>query len=312
MESTSIAHYIRTVARLRNISAAAEELGVTQPALSARIKKLESQLGAAVFDRSTTPLSVTEVGRAYLACQDSIEALNRELSRKIAQLQNLEAGRLVIGGASFFNITYLPQAVARFCELYPGIEVKIVDDTVPNLTEAALRGEIDLFITPFSSSNSGLSYQEFLDERIFLCLPPQAPQLQLLPAPGPRGYAEIGAEEFAVLKDCSFITLALSQQIGRKMAELFKAYGFSPARVIQVDQTLTSLALTIAGAGASLITETSLSNSNLGLKPAMFLPKGDICRRSLYVAHPRSDEPSRAVEEFTRILREVNAPSVKG
>ena len=40
MESTSIAHYIRTVARLRNISAAAEELGVTQPALSARIKKL--------------------------------------------------------------------------------------------------------------------------------------------------------------------------------------------------------------------------------------------------------------------------------
>ena len=167
-------------------------------------------------------------------------------------------------------------------------------------------------ITPFSSSNSGLSYQEFLDERIFLCLPPQAPQLQLLPAPGPQGYAEIGAEEFAVLKDCSFITLALSQQIGRKMAELFKAYGFSPARVIQVDQTLTSLALTIAGAGASLITETSLSNSNLGLKPAMFLPKGDICRRSLYVAHPRSDEPSRAVEEFTRILREVNAPSVKG
>ena len=129
-------------------------------------------------------------------------------------------------------------------------------------------------------------------------------QLQLLPAPGPQGYAEIGAEEFAVLKDCSFITLALSQQIGRKMAELFKAYGFSPARV--------SLALTIAGAGASLITETSLSNSNLGLKPAMFLPKGDICRRSLYVAHPRSDEPSRAVEEFTRILREVNAPSVKG
>ena len=96
MESTSIAHYIRTVARLRNISAAAEELGVTQPALSARIKKLESQLGAAVFDRSTTPLSITEVGRAYLACQDSIEALNRELSRKITQLQKLEAGRLVL------------------------------------------------------------------------------------------------------------------------------------------------------------------------------------------------------------------------
>ena len=89
MESTSIAQYIRTVARLRNISAAAEELGVTQPALSARIKKLEQQLGAAVFDRSTTPLSVTEVGEAYLACQDSIESLNRELARKITQLRNL-------------------------------------------------------------------------------------------------------------------------------------------------------------------------------------------------------------------------------
>lgn len=309
MESTSIAQYIRTVARLRNISAAAEELGVTQPALSARIKKLEQQLGAAVFDRSTTPLSVTEVGEAYLACQDSIESLNRELARKITQLRNLEAGRLVIGGATFFNITYLPKAVARFSQLYPGIEVKIVDDTVPNLTEAALRGEIDLFITPYASSNSGLSYQEFLDERIFLCLPPQAPQLQRLPQPGPEGFAVIGKDDMASLADCCFITLSLSQQIGRKMAELFKRCGFSPAKVIQVDQTLTSLALTLAGAGASLITETTLCNSGLSEKPAMFLFEGELCRRSLFVAHPRGEDPSRAVEEFTRILKEANASS---
>lgn len=305
LESTSIAQYIRTVARLRNISAAAEELGVTQPALSARIKKLESQLGAAVFDRSTTPLSITEVGRAYLECQEGIEALNRGLSRKITQLKNLEAGHLVIGGATFFNITYLPQAVARFSALYPGVEVKIVDDTVPNLTEAALRGEIDLFITPFASSNTGLVYEEFLDERIFLCLPPQAPELAALPAPGEGGFAILRHEDFAALEDCCFITLGLAQQIGRKMAELFKEHSFTPAKVIQVDQTLTSLALTLAGAGASLITETTLRD--LERKPAMFLPEGSICRRSLYVAQPKGEEPSRAVEEFARILREVNA-----
>lgn len=304
MGSSDTATYIRTVARYRNISVAAEELGITQPALSARIRKVEERLGAALFDRSHSPLTITQAGRAYLACQDEIDAANRKLMRQLGDLTGLESGSLTVGGAAFFNTTVLPPAIAEFGELHPKVGLTVVDSTVPELTQAALEGRLDLFITPSVNENADLAYDRLLEERIFLCVPPEAAERAGLPRAEGTGFARIGKDEARGLADETFVKLDNTLQIGQRMDALLKRWEISPARVVHVDQMLIGLSLTAAGAGCSLVTESALANYAARELPPHYLADEDLCTRTLYVAHGRGALFSSAAREFVRLLQQ--------
>lgn len=305
MEALTTANCVKTVAELRSISAAAEALGVSQPALSTRIKKLEGELGAQVFDRSRTPISITDAGLAYLETQEGIEALKRRLAQRISDMQGLKSGRLVVGGASLFNSTLLPKAVARFAEQYPGIEVRVVTDTVPNLTQAALSGTIDLFVTPVPNDNLNLESEELLTERLLLCIPRDSKAAEHLPSAGSEGFARIGAAEFKALAAEPFIMLDPTLQLGRKLKQLFELYSVEPAHAITVDQTSTGYALSMAGAGVGFVAESAMLDMPASQRPALYLADEAICSRKLYVARLKSTSRSRAEEEFSRVLKET-------
>lgn len=305
MEALTTANCVKTVAELRSISAAAEALGVSQPALSTRIKKLEGELGAQVFDRSRTPISITDAGLAYLETQEGIEALKRRLAQRISDMQGLKSGRLVVGGASLFNSTLLPKAVARFAEQYPGIEVRVVTDTVPNLTQAALSGAIDLFVTPVPNDNLNLESEELLTERLLLCIPKESKSAEHLPSMGREGFARIGAAEFKTLAAEPFIMLDPTLQLSRKLKQLFELYGVEPAHAITVDQTSTGYALSMAGAGVGFVAESAMLDMPASQRPALYLADEVICSRKLYVARLKSASRSRAEEEFSRVLKET-------
>ena len=126
-------NYIKAIAEMRSISAAAESLGISQPALSAHLKKTETELGAILFDRSRQPLELTEAGQAYLNYLERTQSLEKELAQTISDIEGLETGSLTIGGAVFFNIAYIPRAVSAFVKEYPGVNIEIVDGNVPFL-----------------------------------------------------------------------------------------------------------------------------------------------------------------------------------
>ena len=99
---------------MRSISAAAESLGISQPALSSHLKKVESEIGTVLFDRSRQPLELTEAGRAYLEYLDRALSLEKEMEQTISDIEGLETGSITVGGAAFFNVAYLPKAVGIF------------------------------------------------------------------------------------------------------------------------------------------------------------------------------------------------------
>lgn len=305
MSSSNIATCIETVARLRSISAAAEALGISQPALSSRIKKVETQLGAQLFDRTRTPLSITDAGRAYLETQQGIEALNRRLAQRISDMKNLASGKLVVGGASLFNSTLLPAALARFSELYPGVEIRVMTDTVPNLTQAALDGTVDLFITPIPNDNLNLESEKLLTEKLFLCLPKTCTLAEKLPSMGAQGYARIDEDAFKLLAREPFILLDPALQLGRKLQQLFELYGVTPPHAVVVDQTSTGFALSMAGGGVCMIAESAMRDEARAENVALYLADESICSRDLYIARLKGTSRSRAEEEFSKILKEV-------
>lgn len=323
MEKNNKQNYIKEIAETKSISIAAEQLGISQPALSTYLKKTEKDLGCLLFDRSRQPLELTEAGRLYMDYLEENDALREQLKQNLSDITGLNTGSVAVGGAGFFNIAYLPGAISRFAEAYPGVSVSIVDGKVPELVGMAQKGQLDLFITPEAYEPERFEYEELLSERIFLAVPAEWEvnrQLarKAVACPGAANVQTGGdvntdvatepltKEEFACLCRETFVVLKSDQDIGRKMRRLFTIYGCRPARTITAEQTMTTLALTQSGVGVSLITESSLRNCPLLRPPALYLADSETCRRKMYIAYPRNKYLSRASKELIRILKESN------
>ena len=96
--------YVYEVYKERSFSAAAKNLFVSQPALSTAVKKLEESLGITIFDRSGSPLSLTEAGRVYIAALEEIRAIDRRMREQLADLSALQSGHIVVGGENFVTL----------------------------------------------------------------------------------------------------------------------------------------------------------------------------------------------------------------
>lgn len=312
-------NYIQEVAKYGNVSKAAEFLGISQPALSAHIKKTEEQLGIVIFDRTVKPMALTEAGKLYVDYLNQQNNLQRTFQEQLSDLNDLKSGKLILGGASFFNVSYFPKAIAEFSNRFPSIEIKVVDGSVPEVTRMAVDHELDLFIAPSWDMDDQCNYEKMATEKIFLCVPeqfsineelkkfriPHETVLQGKTDSWIQKREDKARPDFCKFKDEKFIMLGENQHIGNIMAELFKRYGVVPKSGISVTQTMTSLGLTLSGAGISLITEGSLKNGNLKEFPALYLIDEDLGQRDMYLAYARNKYLSRAAKEFIIIFKEV-------
>lgn len=299
MEKNSKKNYIKEIVETKSISIAAERLGISQPALSTYLKKIEKELGIVIFDRSRQPLELTEAGRVYVEYLERDEALQKELVQNLIDINGLNTGKVTVGGASFFNIAYLPKTVAKFAAEYPGVSVSIVDGKVPELVTMAQKGLLDLFITPSTAEPERFVYEELLEEKIYLAVPAKWSVNRKLHNPLTR-------DDFVSLCENTFIVLKSDQDIGRKMEALFEKFDCKPARIITAEQTMTSLNLTVGGVGISLITESSIKNCGLTNLPKLYMADPEICKRKMYVAYSRHKYLSHAAEKFIEVLKESN------
>ena len=314
-------NYIKKIAQAKSISVAADQLGISQPALSSYLKKVEGELGVVLFDRSRQPLELTEAGKVYLDYLDEVVIRQKELMKSLSDINDLKTGSLTVGGASFFNVAYLPKSIAAFVSENPGIDIEIVDDRVPRLEALAQKGMLDLFITPINDEPERFVYEELLEEDVFLAVPEtwevnrqlegKAISIEELTeseaaAKSHRKAKPLTREEFACLCRETFVVLKPDQDIGRKMQALLNSCGCTPERVITAEQTMTTLALTLRGVGVSLITESSIRNCGFAGLPKLYMANPDICRRKMYIAYPRNKYLSKAARRFAEVLKEHN------
>ncbi|MFQ9441494.1 MAG: LysR family transcriptional regulator [Eubacterium ventriosum] len=82
--------YIKEVAKQKSFSKASKALGISQPALSNYIKKLEDRMGVLLFDRSISPIEITEFGKAYLEYAEDVISATDRLNDVMSDLQDLK------------------------------------------------------------------------------------------------------------------------------------------------------------------------------------------------------------------------------
>ncbi|SCL28849.1 DNA-binding transcriptional regulator, LysR family [Micromonospora pallida] len=134
------------VADRRGFAAAAAELGVSQPTVSAQIAALEKEFGVALFDRDRRPIGLTDRGRALLvhahAILGEIESARGNVSESIGRRR----GDVRLGTYPSATAGYIPELLKAFRAVYPLIRVRLVELGGAHLHDAAARGDVQLFL----------------------------------------------------------------------------------------------------------------------------------------------------------------------
>ncbi|MDA3961553.1 MAG: LysR family transcriptional regulator [Planctomycetota bacterium] len=160
-----------TIARLGSFTRAAQELGLSQPALSRQIMNLEKHLGVRVFDRVGRSVRLTSAGEELVA---RIGPLLEELSRvtvNLAAAGGSAAGRVRLGASESVAVHVLPSILRSYLQNHRRVDLRLICATTERLPEMVASGEVDVAVTSIEYEPPGLQIKQLWDEELVLVLP---------------------------------------------------------------------------------------------------------------------------------------------
>jgi DNA-binding transcriptional LysR family regulator len=163
--------YVYAVYMEKSFTAAAAKLYVSQPCLSAAIKKIEQQIGRPLFERRTGDLTPTKIGYEYLACAQKMMEIEAGFSRLLDDINNMKMGDIRIGGTNYVCSYILPLIVSRFSALYPGVDLSIYEANSIELEKMLQNDRVDLIIDSYDTKDDRFEYTALAAEKILLAVP---------------------------------------------------------------------------------------------------------------------------------------------
>ena len=156
------------VAEVQSFSQAASELGLSQPAVTARIKHLEQVIGIPLFHRTTRRVSLTEAG---VRLSHRVESTIRELRSLLVEFDdeaNLRRGRVCVGASATLSSGLLVGAIAKFRAQRPHIEISLFDDFYGRALERLERGEVNVAILPYEPRDDAIRFEPLFSDPLVL------------------------------------------------------------------------------------------------------------------------------------------------
>lgn len=175
MEFDQLRYFLR-VADLANFTRAAEELGISQPALSRSIQRLEEELGQPVFERRGRSLSLTEAGTLLQGRAQQILSLIEDTKAEICD--DGQSGRVRVGAIPTIAPYFLPEVLRQFSEEFPKATLIVQENTTDALLKSCTQGEVDLAILALPVPTKYLEVEELFEEELLLVLPPDHPLVE--------------------------------------------------------------------------------------------------------------------------------------
>ncbi|HET8748035.1 MAG TPA: LysR substrate-binding domain-containing protein [Ramlibacter sp.] len=148
------------------VSAAAEQLALTQPAVTVLLRELEDKLGVKLFDRSTRTLRRTEAANEAIAYAERALAELEGLVAGMAEVAGARRGRVRIAATSSVAQILLPPAMRDFRAVHPEVKVELEDVAPGEFVETLLAGRVDFGIGTLEASVPGLREQVFLHDAL--------------------------------------------------------------------------------------------------------------------------------------------------
>ena len=307
--------YVYEVYKTKSFTKAAENLFISQPSLSAAIKKLEASLGAPLFERLGTGVFLTEIGKEYISSCEKIIEIRNEFTKRISDIHNLETGKISVGGTNYLSSYLLPKIVKRFSELYPKIEVNLTEANSTTLSNMIKNDELDIIIDSFDETLKEYDGEPLTSEKILLSVPKSykindsLSEFAISPEEiyeNPDVCEEKAPVSLKLFKNESFILLKHGNDMAHRASLFFNEAKISPDISFTVEQLNISYALCASGMGVCFITDTLFKYGKL-FKDDVLLYNIDTAypNRTLYVAYKKNKYVSRASKKFIELTKEL-------
>lgn len=292
MDIDGLRAFVR-VAEYGSFSRAAVTLHRAQPAVSQQVKRLERELGAQVFERSTRRVHLTAAGEALLPRARAILA---EIGRAEEDVRLVGAGlsgRVSIGFVGTATYDLLPRVSRSVRAHLPGVELEVYGEQLtPRLVERLLAHDLDVAVMRNPEPGAALTVTPLRSERLICAVPAD------------HAVATGDSVELAALREDPFVTYPAGRQsvTYEAVMQACRQVGFVPRDVVEVRETATLVAFVAAGIGVALVPEPVRS---LAVEGVAFRALSDVEHRTELVVATRSEGSSAAVDQVVRAVRDV-------
>lgn len=163
------------VIRLGSFSEVAKKLGISQPAVTFQIQKLEQELGIRLIDRSQRSFIPTAAGRRLLEFAEAVDTEREHLQRELEKMREDVAGDLLIGASTIPGEYLLPPLLARFKQRHPAVRIQVDISDSARVIAGVRTGTYEVGFSGIKPEGQDLDCFRTASDEIVLIVPPQHP-----------------------------------------------------------------------------------------------------------------------------------------
>ncbi|MFP1627572.1 LysR family transcriptional regulator [Streptomyces sp. 5K101] len=241
---------LRAVAATGSFSAAARELGCTQPAVSQQMKALETSAGTPLLIRTGREMRLTQAGEVLVRHASGILAGLTAAEEEIAAIAGLRAGRVRLVSFPSGSSTLVPTALAALRAAHPGTRVSLVDAEPPRSVEMLREGDCDVALA-FRYGTTGAEWDDLVVRPLLT---------DRLVGLVPEGHRLAGAESVAIGDLTDEPWIAGCPRCRRQLVEVCEEAGFTPRIDFATDDYPAVIGLVGAGLGVAVLPELALES----------------------------------------------------
>lgn len=269
MELTQL-KYFQAMAKCHHFTQAAEEMAISQSALSRSIQKLEQELGVALFERHGRTSELTEAGQKFLF---HVDRVIRELALAEQEIQIDNGGEGVVHLSFLHSLgdTFLPLILRQFHARYPHIDVKLYQQNSSLLSEQLANGETDICLCS-TMNEPDTAWMYLWSEEMFLVVPEDHPLAQK---------SRVNLREVREVEDEPFVALKPEYTLRQQVNHFLDLAESHPQIVFEGDEVHTLVSFVAAHLGVSILPHVP-GTEHLGV---VFVPISfPLCKRAVGIA----------------------------
>lgn len=258
--------YFLIAARREHLGRAADDLGLSQPALSRSISRLEEEYGVKLFDRGSRRIRLNAAGRLLVGHFERALAELEDARRELQESRKDARNTISIGFLATFGAQLIPGLIRGFKVSDPTAQFRLLQGPYPLLHELLVAGEIDFCLVSPRFTDSALDWRPLFEEELVMIVP--------------RGHRLEGRGEIDLREVAKLPMVALKKGYGLRqtLEDLTRQAGFVPDIAFEGEEVATLQGLVGAGFGVALTPKGSVGRSDLVVSLPVREPP---CRRTI-------------------------------
>lgn len=296
--------YIYAVYEEKSFSKAAKRLFVSQPWLSATVKKVEQEIKAPIFNRTTSPITLTEAGKYYIEALEKVMAIQNDMKEHFEALSTNTEMQLHIGSSMFFCTYVLPKVLTDFRAEYPQITLSYSEGNTEEMLEKLRTGVLDFVLEAEPPDAATLTSTVWATEQMVLAVPASAKinaqlksyqySFEELIIGRKKGWCK-PAITLNKFKDEEFLFLKKGNDSYKRCLKLCKNAGFTPNISSYLEQMMTAYYLVCEGRGITFLRSTIPEYVMPTDKVVFYCIDDPLALRNLYLCYrKKSTSPVQA------------------